>query len=600
MPNSTPSPRRQAYSLRILLVSLLLLTPRVATVAQQHHYLDQGWGDADREWFYYTTQGSRLIPYDWFLALELPEENKRFSDPSHLSQFGFLYDKESKLNPKNLPIGFAEDKANVEDAFNLKIAQLRFGVTSDELDASRDREREMSLTSRRDWSAVSFVGRKEASRLNFPNEKAWLGWTCAACHTGRVDFDEQTTYLVDGAPALVDIMGFMGSLVDTIERTTHDDAKFNNFAERILGSGGSSDEKARLRASLTDYNTLLAGWADRSRPTYPYGPARLDAFGILVNEIVGTAMELPENWRRPNAPVSYPFLWTTPDLDWVQWNGSVHSPLARNVGEVLGVFADLRLVDLQSVKTSAHLKNLVALEERVKTLLPPKWPRQVSEINESKAREGEKHYRTFGCINCHSLPPYPKVADQAPYRELIRIEMIPQAVIGTDPDMAMSFLGRSGKTGVLKSSLNDREVVPVAELLGAAVATVINTEFKRMNFSDQEQFLMNDQRGPKIPTPEHLAGYKARPLAGVWATAPYLHNGSVPTLFDLLLPLERRPRKFRVGSTQFDQKDVGFMRDTGDFEFDTSLPGNGNGGHEFAKDMTDEQRYELIEYLKTL
>src|SRR5688500_473260 len=73
--------------------------PTPTTVAQEHLYLEQGWSSEDREWFYYTTQGSRLIPYDWFVALEQPDDNTLFSDRQHLSTFGFLYADESERNP---------------------------------------------------------------------------------------------------------------------------------------------------------------------------------------------------------------------------------------------------------------------------------------------------------------------------------------------------------------------------------------------------------------------------------------------------------------------------------------------------------------------
>jgi hypothetical protein len=98
--------------------------------------------------------------------------------------------------------------------------------------------------------------------------------------------------------------------------------------------------------------------------------------------------------------------------------------------------------------------------------------------------------------------------------------------------------------------------------------------------------------------------YKARRLDGIWATAPYLHNGSVPNLYQLLLPAKDRMKKFFVGTREFDPVNVGFTTDNQDntFEFDASLPGNSNAGHDtYGTDsLTDEQRWQLVEYLKTL
>ena len=100
-------------------------------------------------------------------------------------------------------------------------------------------------------------------------------------------------------------------------------------------------------------------------------------------------------------------------------------------------------------------------------------------------------------------------------------------------------------------------------------------------------------------------GYVAQALDGVWARAPYLHNGAVPTLADLLTEPAQRPRRFRVGIDIYDQARVGFASDGPEAEregrvFDTALPGNANTGHRFGTDLTAEQKRALLEYMKTL
>jgi hypothetical protein len=96
--------------------------------------------------------------------------------------------------------------------------------------------------------------------------------------------------------------------------------------------------------------------------------------------------------------------------------------------------------------------------------------------------------------------------------------------------------------------------------------------------------------------------YKARPLNGIWSTAPFLHNGSVPTVFEMISPAETRTRQFAVGSGEFDPVRVGLVTTAsqGAFLFDTSLPGNRNTGHPFGNHLTDAQRWQVVEYLKTL
>ena len=105
-----------------------------------------------------------------------------------------------------------------------------------------------------------------------------------------------------------------------------------------------------------------------------------------------------------------------------------------------------------------------------------------------------------------------------------------------------------------------------------------------------------------------LLAYKARPLNGIWTGAPYLHNGSVPNLYELMLPAAERSRTFYVGSWEYDPVRVGYVNQPapGAFLVDTGLPGNSNAGHEYGTGgdglpvLTDEEIWALVEYMKTL
>jgi len=96
-------------------------------------------------------------------------------------------------------------------------------------------------------------------------------------------------------------------------------------------------------------------------------------------------------------------------------------------------------------------------------------------------------------------------------------------------------------------------------------------------------------------------------LKGIWATAPYLHNGSVPTLYDLLHP-DQRPARFTVGDREFDPAKIGYRGDpnlTGPnvWIYDTTQPGNSNIGHSgdaFGTNLPEDQKAALLEYLKKL
>jgi hypothetical protein len=100
-------------------------------------------------------------------------------------------------------------------------------------------------------------------------------------------------------------------------------------------------------------------------------------------------------------------------------------------------------------------------------------------------------------------------------------------------------------------------------------------------------------------------GYANHPLDGIWARAPYLHNGSVPSLRDLLEPPETRPAVFFRGYDVYDRAKAGFVSDVPAadgrqfFRYDTFVPGNSNSGHLYGTSLPDEDKRAIVEYLKT-
>jgi hypothetical protein len=103
-------------------------------------------------------------------------------------------------------------------------------------------------------------------------------------------------------------------------------------------------------------------------------------------------------------------------------------------------------------------------------------------------------------------------------------------------------------------------------------------------------------------------GYATMPLDGIWLRGPYLHNGSVPTLKDLLNASSERPKTFFRGNDVFDRDNVGFVSNVSEqngskfFLFDTAKTGNGNMGHEgerYGTQLDAGKKRALLEYLKT-
>jgi hypothetical protein len=181
--------------------------------------------------------------------------------------------------------------------------------------------------------------------------------------------------------------------------------------------------------------------------------------------------------------------------------------------------------------------------------------------------------------------------------------MVPLERIGTDPKAAMNFVQRRAYLGSATSTQ-----VSAAEGLKRVTTGVIQAWYEHNSIPEAQRREMDGYRANEWRAP---AAYRARPLNGIWATAPYLHNGSVPTLYQMLLPAEQRDKSFFVGSRQFNPRDVGFETApfAGGFRFDTTIPSNSNSGHEFHNGqgrgiigpaLTEEQRRDLVEFLKTL
>jgi hypothetical protein len=114
--------------------------------------------------------------------------------------------------------------------------------------------------------------------------------------------------------------------------------------------------------------------------------------------------------------------------------------------------------------------------------------------------------------------------------------------------------------------------------------------------------ILREIRGFRKALHQPRAVYKARPLNGIWATAPYLHNGSVPTVWELLKDPYDRVQQFYVGSRDLDDQHLGLSTTNvaNAFLFDTSKPGNTNVGHAYGTTLTHDQKKALLEYLKTL
>jgi hypothetical protein len=215
---------------------------------------------------------------------------------------------------------------------------------------------------------------------------------------------EQTDVIVEGAPALSDFWLFLTVVIAALDQTATSSTKFADFANDVLGASHTQSEEEKLRQELDHHRaTLRQRWLSKP-PATSYGRSRLDAFGGLYNQVVAYQLGVPENARVPDAPVSYPFLWDTPQHDKVQWNGSADNgllglgPVFRNIGEALGVFGT---VDIQhqsgapEYQSSIKVDNLKDLEGMLRRLRSPVWPETVLPTNPALVRTGATVYSMF-------------------------------------------------------------------------------------------------------------------------------------------------------------------------------------------------------------
>jgi len=509
--------------------------------------------------------------------------------------FGYIpQPPEPSKNPDGLPIGFTkDDNPDTVDSYLLKKA---------------------------------FLG-ADYKRENYPTTNAWMGLTCAACHTAQIDYEGESIR-IDGGPALVDHQVFMARLAAALEATHQDPDKMDRFARKVLEPNWSQGEQDALKARAMAYSGVLNRLVQQNATDLAYGYGRLDAFGAILNRVCETGLEIPGNHAESNAPVSFPFLWLTPQLDWVQWNSSVSSAIARNTGEVMGVFAHLQLTgtpETGQFNSTARLQNLDRVESYVEKLEAPEWPVEVlGPIDEAKVEQGKSLFAA-NCAGCHGIRDaegkFPSTPPNPFGKQFVITHAPPLSELGTDPQMIQNVMNRTADPGALRpylgATLKDLPRVPAAAVLGAAVSGVIKNKLIQENLEGdalkEAAWRLSGMRTPEQlrPPMSIVVTYKARPLNGIWATAPYLHNGSVPSLYQLLLPEDQRVAKFGVGSREIDPVNVDYTTDSG-FEFDTSLPGNRNTGHSGPEhtqardadgnwqDFSEEERWALVEYLKTL
>ncbi|WP_317930251.1 di-heme-cytochrome C peroxidase [Halioxenophilus sp. WMMB6] len=647
-----------------------------APVASQRYWPEQNWNQPLRQQYHHISQGTRTlpIPLSWLLALEkpagslwtLPFGNKgKFTDNDYLLRFGFIKDEVSDYNPYGLPIGFALTANQNLPGISQQVTAVGFNCSACHTSHFIYNDSEYVIDG---GPATTDLGQLTKAL------GAALGQTLVSAKVpllhGRFNRFAKNVLGADGyndanalalADELVSLVEFLASQpgeIDVVEGFSRLDA-LNRIGNQVFAlDPGRFQNYVAINAPVNYPHIWTSSWFDWVQ----YDGSIMNPLIRNTGEAMGVSAYV-NSWV-PHQEKRFASSVATDNLLWIEKSLSGSNPVP---------------------------------EQKFSGLLSPPWPKALPAIDTALAHEGELLYGRL-CQGCHLPAPNTEAFwsefkhinyqdenghPQQVAQQLLHVHVIDHAQIGTDPAQgnvlvnrtvdtagdSRSEAGNSSAMGIdtqvcthapqlpanpynpgwpidrsqepkpntgplVTIPISDGPNISFALALGGIVQQVNDTWFAQNYLSPEQQAVFEEGRPNCLQAGQ---GYKARPLNGVWATAPFLHNGSVPTLYHLLSPVVERPAAFTLGAIDFDPVHVGLEVDDsqqkklqsalddgkkytskGLFILDTRVPGNSNQGHEFSgcydsnqpwwnqpqgaigPELSPEQRLAIIEYLKTL
>ena len=622
--------------MRATIVALLLSFGAAAQGPDVTQLVAEGLTDDERRSFYHLSEGGAILPLYWYNHMEVKNTGETFRERAAF--YGFLDDIEDKINPEDLPIGLTVERPG--DLFRIKAVSINCAAchvanfeysdqivqvvgapnmidvrsfAQDIVDSARatftdlhklakllrndpEVEHEEGLLYDSILSPTMYVVGADRETVVPDSAKPQLE---AAIENFRIQIDDllKEPLSNEDPNAVVDLLFEEESFIDPEIDRLVDEAVNNLLSVAIARSqptseflfGGDNAEEflrkgfhaiaRRFRLHLAR-GRFLKNFAALDTATHE-GYGRLDAFGTVRRLVF---------WKHAkgfelNAPASIPHLWNFKDTKWLHWNANSNSVMQRNIAQSLGVGA----IMTDKFEVSSRLRNIHDLELLAQKIEPPAWPDVFPPIDTDKLDRGAKLFKD-NCARCHNAATWDN--SEPPLRVDPEFEL---SEVQTDAAYIEAFsekltngeaYHKAIETGMAKAKENFCEVFGVNNLECASW--------------DEPRRTPVIWRAPKK--------YPARPLDGIWATAPYLHNNSVPTLYDLLTPPDQRPKVFAVGQREYDPVKVGFAQPDVILEpylyrthNDTEpITGNSNLGHDYGTDLSDDDKFTLIEYLKML
>jgi len=580
---------------------------------------------AQKETYYHLSQGSEILPWILLTAVDVadPGSNKPFVE--NLERYGLLPDPARDdalpvgLAVSSNPFTFGMDFVGITCAA-CHVGELRHGGKAVRIDGapnmfnmqlfySQAIEALMAATADRGklWRALKRLGRQDYGRYGpaapfvRPATLVYYGANMLL-HRDRLDARLELIAVIRAAKEQRDpkhpTSGF--GRLDAFDGT-------RNFIFTRLRKADAGGEFAVNRANMVRLDAAVKFpplWSRKAQPL----------------ELVAAYREQPQR---------FPPVWGFKDYDWIEWTINTTTVLERNFTETLGAGATVVLDPRRTAslfESSIPIRNMHDLEWLAYYIDPPRWPTAIfGEIRPDLAAAGEGIFRSR-CAGCHEYGD-----DRRTPNGLIRLRGMRPEEVRTDATVAVRISCPVPDTGALaipprsytaeeSQLLRDCAGVKAgtaftgnsfARTVQAAVDSIKQKAFAAAGIDAAQQRAMEDLdrrggvfwRDTLLDTRPPYGPYAPRPLYGIWAAAPYLHNGSVPTLYHLLLPPEQRPKTFALGKREYDPVRLGFAVDTAcdqqDCVVDTTRTGDGNGGHLFGTDLAEPDRMALLEYLKT-
>lgn len=374
-----------------------------------------------------------------------------------------------------------------------------------------------------------------------------VGPNCALCHSTTVRETPQSTpaiYLAAPAQQL-DLMGYYAFLFSCGRNAAFTTDNVLKAIERHKPLSFFERQIYSLAVPQVRKALVEGGGQFDSitvdRP--PWGPGRVDTFNPYKVLVFHDDMTKDKSI----GTADFMSIWNQQSREgmWLHWDGNNDSLDERNLSASIGAGATPL-----TLSSTFNMEGIDRIKNWITTLPPPRYP---FAIDGAKAQAGAAVYDKAGCAECHD-------EGHKGYGAVI-----PTQYLQTDPERQVAF---------------DKSMAAKMNTIGKGKPWAFN----------------------RFRTTE---GYASHPLDGIWLRAPYLHNGSVPTLAELLSPPAERRAMFYRGNDVFDSVRVGFVSDVASqgarhfYPFNTHDRGNGNGGHLYGIDLSPGEKGELIEYLKT-